>query len=101
MAPQRVNTLRFCFRAPAATAGRSEAVAQANIHCMITRKQRRELILSLVERNEIENQDQLLALLEAEGVRTTQATISRDLRDLGIAKGSNGYAVVKLEEVHA
>jgi hypothetical protein len=46
---------------------------------MITRKQRRELILGLVERNEIENQDQLLALLEVEGVQTTQATISRDL----------------------
>lgn len=66
---------------------------------MITRKQRRELILGLVERNEIENQDQLLALLEVEGVQTTQATISRDLRDLGVSKGPKGYAVVKLEQV--
>jgi transcriptional regulator of arginine metabolism len=66
---------------------------------MMTRGKRRELILDLVSRNEIENQEQLQALLEVEGVTTTQATISRDLRDLSISKGPHGYAVVKLEDV--
>lgn len=66
---------------------------------MTTRKKRRELILELVSRNEIENQEQLQALLEVEGVHTTQATISRDLRDLSISKTQHGYAVVELEEV--
>lgn len=66
---------------------------------MLTRKQRRELILELIERNEITNQDQLLSLLKVRDVHTTQATISRDLRDLGVSKGPKGYAVVKLEDV--
>lgn len=66
---------------------------------MITRAKRREFILDLVSRNEIENQEQLQELLRVEGVETTQATISRDLRDLSISKGPRGYAVVKLDEV--
>ncbi len=66
---------------------------------MTSRKKRRELILDLVARNEIENQEQLQALLVVEGVQTTQATISRDLRDLSISKGPRGYAVVELEDV--
>jgi transcriptional regulator of arginine metabolism len=47
---------------------------------MMTRQQRRELILELVSRNQIESQEQLQELLLVEGVQTTQATISRDLR---------------------
>lgn len=66
---------------------------------MITRKQRRDLILQLVEERAIENQEQLLGLLRERGIVTTQATISRDLRDLGITKGPEGYTQVNLDEV--
>lgn len=59
-----------------------------------TRSERRQRLLELVERNEIQNQQQLQELLQAEGVSATQATISRDMQDLGISKGPRGYVRV-------
>jgi transcriptional regulator of arginine metabolism len=48
--------------------------------------QRRSLILRLVSGEKIANQGQLLGRLEDHGIRTTQATVSRDIRDLGLIK---------------
>ena len=47
---------------------------------------RQELILSLIAEKDIETQEQLLLLLEEKGVYTTQATISRDIKQLRIIK---------------
>ncbi|MCB9879702.1 MAG: arginine repressor [Planctomycetes bacterium] len=55
------------------------------------RDQRRHRILQLLEREQIRNQDELRQRLAADGVDATQATLSRDLRDLGVVKGSGGY----------
>ncbi len=57
---------------------------------MTTRQQRRQIVLELVNRNEITSQEQLQELLSLEGIEATQATISRDLRDLGIVKMQGG-----------
>ncbi len=58
---------------------------------MSDKKQRQQNVLALLARNRIDSQDQLLDLLLAEGVRTTQSTLSRDLRELGIVKSPSGY----------
>lgn len=55
--------------------------------------------MELVARNEVTNQEQLQRLLRGEGVESTQATISRDLRDLGITKGPKGYVHIALDEI--
>lgn len=47
---------------------------------------RQELILSLIQQRDIETQEQLLLLLEEKGIHTTQATISRDIKQLRIIK---------------
>ena len=47
---------------------------------------RQELILSLIAEQDVETQEQLLQLLEEKGVHTTQATISRDIKQLRIIK---------------
>jgi transcriptional regulator of arginine metabolism len=47
---------------------------------------RRHLILRLVETHEVESQEQLQHLLSAEGFDVNQATLSRDLRALGVVK---------------
>jgi transcriptional regulator of arginine metabolism len=47
---------------------------------------RQALILELVDREAIANQDQLQRLLHVRGVETTQATISRDIKELGLVK---------------
>jgi transcriptional regulator of arginine metabolism len=53
--------------------------------------QRQAQIVELIQRNRIDSQDQLLDLIEAEGLNTTQSTLSRDLRELGVIKGADGY----------
>lgn len=53
---------------------------------------RQAKILELIENKEIETQEQLLSELEQCGFTTTQATISRDIKELRIIKelGKNG-----------
>lgn len=53
---------------------------------MSERDHRRALIRRLLQDQPIASQEELAALLEARGVRCTQATLSRDLRDLGVAR---------------
>ena len=53
---------------------------------MSERDQRRALIRRLLQDHEIASQEELIALLEARGVSCTQATLSRDLRDLGVSR---------------
>jgi transcriptional regulator of arginine metabolism len=48
--------------------------------------ERQRLIASLVARRRIGTQHDLLAALAAEGCRATQATVSRDIRELGLEK---------------
>lgn len=45
-------------------------------------------ILELIRKNEIETQEELSACLEKEGYHVTQATVSRDIRELKLTKVS-------------
>jgi transcriptional regulator of arginine metabolism len=58
---------------------------------------RQQVIRSLLARNEISTQDQLLALLEVESIRTSQATLSRDLREMGAFKGPKGIELSRTQ----
>lgn len=53
---------------------------------MITKQQRQRAILEIVERNECCRQEDLLRELRKRGIETTQATISRDIRQIGLIK---------------
>lgn len=50
------------------------------------KSQRQAKILEIISNKNIETQEQLLAELQAEGFRGTQATISRDIKELRIVK---------------
>ena len=50
------------------------------------KKGRQEKILELISKYEIETQDELIEFLGEEGYNVTQATISRDIRDLDLVK---------------
>lgn len=52
---------------------------------------RREEIVKIVREGPVRSQDELLALLRRRGVRVTQPTLSRDLKELGLAKTPSGY----------
>lgn len=51
------------------------------------RLSRQNKILEIIKTNEVETQDQLLELLRQAGYSVTQATISRDIRELQLVKG--------------
>ena len=60
---------------------------------------RQSKIIEIIQKNEVETQDELSALLEKDGFRVTQATVSRDIRELKLTKiptagGSQKYAVI-------
>ena len=50
------------------------------------KKGRQEKILELITKYEVETQDDLIDMLRIDGYKVTQATISRDIRDLDLVK---------------
>lgn len=50
------------------------------------KNQRQAKILEIIANKNVETQEQLLVALQAEGFRGTQATISRDIKELRIVK---------------
>lgn len=64
------------------------------------KKKRLEKILELIEKYDVENQDVLMKLLHQEGFHVTQATVSRDIKELDLIKvvtGYGGYKYMKRE----
>ena len=60
---------------------------------------RQSKIIEIIQKNEVETQDELSALLEKDGFRATQATVSRDIRELKLTKiptagGRQKYAMI-------
>jgi transcriptional regulator of arginine metabolism len=53
---------------------------------MRNKRERQALILELVQAGPISSQEELRRLLAGRGWEVTQATLSRDLRDLGLAR---------------
>ena len=47
---------------------------------------RQQEILRIIEEQDIDTQDQLLAELRARGLQSTQATISRDIKELHLIR---------------
>jgi transcriptional regulator of arginine metabolism len=52
----------------------------------LAKADRQKLVLSLVQRIRLGTQQELLEALEGAGCRVTQATVSRDIRELGLEK---------------
>ena len=63
------------------------------------KSERQSVIRSLVRRENIANQEELQSLLEKEGFIVAQATLSRDLKELGIIK--EHYVTDYLFRLHA
>ena len=64
---------------------------------------RQTKILEIIKNNVIETQDELTARLLAEGYHVTQATVSRDIRELKLSKvpvgnGRQKYVVIRPDE---
>ena len=69
---------------------------------MTTKVQRQQVIARLVGDHGITSQPELIDLLAEEGIEATQATVSRDLDDIGAVKvrvssGNSVYAIPEFE----
>ncbi len=67
---------------------------------------RQKKILEIINRYQVETQDDLIERLQVEGYTVTQATVSRDIRELQLTKvltgkGSYRYVAPKKEEMAA
>ena len=66
---------------------------------------RQSMILEIISQENIETQEQLLVRLQERGITSTQATISRDIKELRLIKtldsdGRYRYSTVKQENDH-
>ena len=56
---------------------------------------RQAMILEIISQENIETQEQLLAKLQERGINSTQATISRDIKQMHLIKQPAGQGVYK------
>ena len=66
----------------------------------MAKRERQEAVLRLIREERVGSQDALRVLLAGEGIQVTQATLSRDIRDLRLVKvtGADGEAYYTLPE---
>ena len=56
-----------------------------------SKAERHSAILALVNRGTVHTQQEIAAALARRGVRATQATVSRDIQELGLVRSGSGY----------
>src|SRR5215469_13247296 len=64
----------------------------------MSKSYRQGQILKLIRAKRIATQEELASELRAQGIAATQVTLSRDIRDLRLAKTRDGYREMGLEE---
>ncbi len=67
------------------------------------KRERHEVVVDLINRYDIETQEELAAYLRKEGFEVTQATVSRDIRELHLSKiaagnGRQKYIILPSED---
>ena len=65
------------------------------------REARRTAIVRLLRTSPVRRQQELVRLLKREGHEVTQSSVSRDLRELGVLKHSDGYVLPDNAELAA
>lgn len=61
----------------------------------LSKKERQKIILSLITQEEISTQEDLVYKLSSKGLKVTQATVSRDIKELNISKMNNDSRLQK------
>lgn len=69
------------------------------------KKNRHGKVIEIIEKYEVETQEELANYLKEAGYQVTQATVSRDIRELKLTKvptgkGKQKYVVLKQEDTH-
>lgn len=69
------------------------------------KRKRHEVVVDLINKYDIETQEELAAYLKDEGYEVTQATVSRDIRELKLSKiatgsGKQKYIILQNDDSH-
>jgi transcriptional regulator of arginine metabolism len=80
------NATDHCQCRPGNSSAYESTHPLGGIHYMSKKNDRQNAILQLIGAHEIGNQEELRQLLTVRGLNVTQATLSRDLHDLGIVR---------------
>lgn len=69
------------------------------------KRKRHEVVVELINKYDIETQEELAAYLKEEGFEVTQATVSRDIRELKLSKiatgsGKQKYIILQNDDSH-
>lgn len=72
---------------------------------MLMKKLRHAKIVELIEKHDVETQEELADYLKEAGFQVTQATVSRDIRELQLSKiptgdGKQKYIVLRQDDSH-
>ena len=65
------------------------------VEVIAVKSQRQAKIMEIITTRNVETQEQLLEALQAEGFNSTQATISRDIKELRIVKELSGLGTYR------
>ncbi len=65
---------------------------------MKTKNSRLNLIKEYIKQGQVRTQEELLKYLQSQGFKVTQATVSRDIADIGLTKNGAGYYVLAQDE---
>jgi transcriptional regulator of arginine metabolism len=60
---------------------------------MISKKARQERLLEIIRKHRVKSQKELSSFFLKDGVEVTQATLSRDIREMGIVKVRGAYHI--------
>jgi transcriptional regulator of arginine metabolism len=60
---------------------------------MISKRARQGRILEVTRNQQVRSQEELSSILRREGIDVTQATLSRDIRELGLVKARGGSQI--------
>ena len=69
----------------------------------MNKAKRQQLVLDIISKYEVDTQEEFIRILQNKGVNATQATLSRDIKDLGLVKTAGEekkfrYALPKQEK---
>ena len=69
----------------------------------MSKRKRQEAILSIIARYQVSTQEDLVDRLQRAGIETTQATVSRDIAELGLVRvaGAEGHYIKPAEAMGA
>lgn len=67
---------------------------------MVLKKARQNKIADLIKRYDIQTQEEMILRLEESGYPVTQATVSRDIREMGLVKGLSSRGIYRYTLPH-